>query len=206
MAFSIQTSTGTRVGGDGSGLAGRFLVAMPRMEGGAFAQSVVLICSHDDAHAFGLVVNKPISGLSIADIVGEMAITPDERALSRPVHFGGPVEMQRGTVLHSLDYRDDDTLIVAPGIGLTATRQALAAMNDAAGPREASLFMGHAGWDAGQLDEEIKANVWLDADFDPSLIFGAEPEATWQDALSSIGASEAALSAVAIEEGSPLPN
>ena len=207
MAYSTEDFvTGRRTGGDGSGLAGRFLVAMPQMDGGPFAQSVVLICSHDETHAFGLVVNKPIAGLNVADIVSEMAIAPSPSALMRPVHFGGPVDMQRGALLHSLDYRTDETLLVAPGVGLTATRPALQAVNDQDGPRDAVLFMGHAGWDAGQLEDEFKQNVWIDADGDPSLIFGTDPEAAWHDALSSVGASETQLAAGLIREGTPLPN
>ena len=193
-------------GGDGSGLAGRFLIAMPQLDGGPFAQSVVLICSHDEDHAFGLVVNKPIQGLNVSDIVSEMDINPSPSSLMRAVHFGGPVDMQRGALLHSLDYRTDETLIVAPSVGLTATRPALQAINADEGPRDAILFMGHAGWGPGQLDEEIKANVWLDADGDPSFIFGEDPDSAWDHALGTLGVSEAMLSAVAVHDQGPLPN
>ena len=207
MAYSTDNGIlGFRSGGDGSGLAGRFLVAMPQLDGGPFAQSVVLICSHDDSHAFGLVVNKPIMGLNVADIVSEMSITPSASALMRPVHFGGPVDMQRGALLHSLDYHTDETLVVAPGVGLTATRPALQAVNDEAGPSDAILFMGHAGWEAGQLEDELKQNVWIDADGGTELIFGDTPDRAWRDALSSVGATEAQLSAGLIGEGTPLPN
>ena len=208
MAFSsYQGALGASMGGDGSGLAGRFIVAMPQLDGGPFAQSVVLVCSHDEEHAFGLVVNKPIQGLNVSDIVSEMDISPSPSSLLRSVHFGGPVDMQRGALLHSLDYRTDETLIVAPGVGLTASRPALQAVNDQEGPRDAVLFMGHAGWGPGQLDDEIKSNVWLDTDGDPSLIFGTAPEAAWDDALSGMGVSEALLSAAALhEQGDPLPN
>ena len=193
-------------GGDGSGLAGRFLIAMPQLDGGPFAQSVVLICSHDEEHAFGLVVNKPIQGLNVSDIVSEMDIDPSPSSLMRAVHFGGPVDMQRGALLHSLDYRTDETLIVAPSVGLTATRPALQAINDDEGPRDAVLFMGHAGWGPGQLDDEIKSNVWLDADGDPSFIFGGDPDGAWDHALTTLGVSEALLSAAAVHEQGPLPN
>ena len=207
MAYSTDNGIlGFRSGGDGSGLAGRFLVAMPQLDGGPFAQSVVLVCSHDESHAFGLVVNKPIMGLNVADIVSEMSIQPSPSALMRPVHFGGPVDMQRGALLHSLDYAADETLVVAPGVGLTATRPALQAVNDEAGPRDAVLFMGHAGWEGGQLEEELKQNVWIDADGDPALIFGDTPDQAWRDALSSVGASEAHLYAGPALEGTPLPN
>ncbi|MBB4658499.1 YqgE/AlgH family protein [Parvularcula dongshanensis] len=197
---------GQTAGGTGSGLAGRFLIAMPQLDGGAFAQSLVLVCSHDEEHAFGVVVNKPISGLYMADIVSEMSITPSPSALTRAVHFGGPVDMQRGALLHSLDWRTEETLIVAPGIGMTATRPALVAVNEEEGPRDAVLFMGHAAWGPGQLDAEIKSNAWLDADGAPSLIFGDDPEGAWDEALHSIGASGALLSAIAMPPGDPLPN
>ena len=206
MAYATDNGAGHRAGGDGSGLAGRFLLAMPQLDGGPFAQSVVLICSHDEHHAFGLVVNKPIAGLYVADIVSEMAITPSAGALSRPVHFGGPVDMQRGALLHSLDYQTHETMLVAPGVGLTATRPALRAVNDEAGPRDAVLFMGHAGWDGGQLEDELKQNLWIDADGGTELIFGDTPDRAWRDALTSVGATEAQLAASLIGEGTPLPN
>ena len=205
MAYA-SSSPILRSGGDGSGLAGRFLIAMPQLDGGPFAQSVVLICSHDDEHAFGLVVNKPIAGLYVADIVTEMQIDPTPSAMMRPVHFGGPVDMQRGALLHSLDYRTDETLLVAPSVGLTATRPALVAVNDEEGPRDAVLFMGHAAWGPGQLDDEIKSNFWLDADGDTSLIFGERPEGVWDAALTALGTSAALLSAAAFRDGDPLPN
>lgn len=208
MAFSSYAGplAGT-LGGDGSGLAGRFLVAMPQMDGGPFAQSVVLICSHDEEHAFGLVVNKPIEGLNVSDIVNEMDIAPSAGSLLRSVHFGGPVDMERGALLHSLDYRTDETLIVAPSVGLTATRPALEAINAEDGPRDALLFMGHAGWGPGQLDDEIKANVWLDADGDASFIFSDDPAQAWDHALTTLGATEALLSAASMTDGGhPLPN
>lgn len=203
---SFIGSEGQSAGSTGFGLAGRFLVAMPQLDGTPFAQSLVLICSHDEEHAFGVVVNKPIGGLYMADIVSEMDIRPSPSALMRPVHFGGPVDMQRGALLHSLDYRTDETLLVGAGIGLTATRPALQAVNDMEGPRDAVLFMGHAAWGPGQLDDEIKANAWLDADGDPSLIFGEAPDEAWHHALSALGASEALLSAAALRDGDPLPN
>ena len=208
MAFSSYSGPlGATAGGDGSGLAGRFLIAMPQLDGGPFAQSVVLVCSHDEQHAFGLVVNKPIQGLNVSDIVSEMDISPSPSSLLRAVHFGGPVDMQRGALLHSLDYRTDETLVVAPSVGLTATRPALQAVNDEDGPRDAVLFMGHAGWGPGQLDEEIKANVWIDADGDPSLIFGTDPDGAWDSALSALGVSGALLSAAMLHDGgAPLPN
>lgn len=206
MAISSSHPLGVSFSGIRSGLAGRFLCAMPQLDGGPFAQSVVLICSHDRDHAFGVVVNKPIQGLTLADIVSEMGMEPGSDAISRSVHFGGPVDMQRGALLHSLDYRSDDTLIVGDGIGLTATKDILSALNDGEGPRDAVLFMGHAGWEAGQLDEEIKNNVWIDADMDAGLIFGSDPDRAWRDALSSVGTDEAMLSAVALREGDPLPN
>jgi putative transcriptional regulator len=197
---------GRGAGTSGFGLAGRFLVAMPQLDGTPFAQSLVLVCSHDEEHAFGVVVNKPIGGLYMADIVSEMDIRPSPSALMRPVHFGGPVDMQRGALLHSLDWQTEETLLVGPGIGLTATRPALQAVNDQEGPRDAVLFMGHAAWGPAQLDEEIKANAWLDAAGDPERIFGEDPGRAWHDVLSSLGASEASLSAVGVWNEAPLPN
>ncbi|MEM7741931.1 MAG: YqgE/AlgH family protein [Pseudomonadota bacterium] len=107
------------------GFGGKMLIAMPHLDDSPFEQSVVLMCSHDEDHAFGVIINKPIDGLSVDEVMSEADLEGSDYAADSPVFFGGPVEMQRGAVLHSLDFRTKDTFVIADGIGLTASEEAL---------------------------------------------------------------------------------
>ncbi|MEM9810370.1 MAG: YqgE/AlgH family protein [Pseudomonadota bacterium] len=172
------------------GFAGRLILAMPHLDDSPFAQSVVLICSHDDDHAFGVILNKPIRNLNVADALSDMDIEGSEDVKDVPVFFGGPVDMERGAVIHSLDYRTDATLLIAEGIGLTATKDALTVIcQPSTAPRNFMLMMGHAGWAADQLDDEIRRNAWLSTLVTPDLVFGA-PENAWSEALGHLGISD----------------
>jgi putative transcriptional regulator len=173
-----------------NGFAGKLLIALPHLDETPFGQAVVLVCSHDEDHAFGLVINKPMHGLSVADVVGEMDIEGDDRAERSNVFFGGPLEMQRGAVLHTMDYEKPETIDVTDKVGLTASRDALEAIcDDTRAPRSFMLVMGHAGWEGGQLENEVKRNDWLVIPARPELIFGQSSE-TWTDALGELGISD----------------
>jgi len=169
-------------------LAGRVLIAMPNLSEGCFKESVVLICSHDEDHAMGIILNKTISDLSFGQVLGELGIEAEDEAKIRPVHFGGPVETKRGSVIHSLDYHPQNTMPLTPGIGMTATKDILKllARNDGI-PRRALLCLGHAGWMAGQLEHEIAANAWLEGTIGEDLIFDCPREDLWTEALNAIG-------------------
>ncbi|NNU16600.1 YqgE/AlgH family protein [Parvularcula sp. ZS-1/3] len=173
-----------------SGLTGKMLVALPHLADTPFERSVCLICSHDEEHAFGVIVNKPMKGVSVAEMVQEMQIEATGEAVERPVQFGGPVDLQRGAVVHTLDYREEDTVIVTPEIGLTATKDALELICGKSTPPEKwLLIMGHAGWDGGQLEDEIKRNDWLSLDATASLVFG-QTSKTWDQAMATLGVSD----------------
>jgi putative transcriptional regulator len=168
-------------------LTGRMLIAMPHLETTPFGRSVTLICSHDSHHAFGVIVNKPMSGVTLGEVVNEMNIDADEQARKQQVFFGGPVDLERGAVLHSLDFLRSETVMVTSSIGLTATKEALAAIaREATAPRDWMLVMGHSGWDGGQLENEIKRNDWLSAPASSELVFGNSGDA-WIDAMAGVG-------------------
>ncbi|MEM9837732.1 MAG: YqgE/AlgH family protein [Pseudomonadota bacterium] len=172
------------------GFTGQLLVALPHLEDTPFEEAVCLICTHDDEHAFGVIVNKPLDGAKLAEIVKGMGIPSDEAAEETPVYFGGPVGMERGAVLHSLDYRTDETVQITPDVGLTATREALEAICDRTkAPNKAMLIMGHSGWSGGQLENEMKRNDWLSIDAKSEIIFGDKTEA-WSDSLSHLGIND----------------
>ena len=169
-------------------LAGQLLVAMPQMTDPRFARSVVYLCAHNGAEgAMGLVVNKLIDSLSMAELFSHLKLEASDRGRGRPVHFGGPVDPGRGFVLHTADYREQGTLVVGDDFAMTATLDILRAINNGDGPERCLLALGYAGWAPGQLDAEIQANGWLSVDADSGLVFDADFDAKWQRALGKLG-------------------
>ncbi|MGR3781043.1 MAG: YqgE/AlgH family protein [Albimonas sp.] len=180
----------------GGPLEGELLVAMPSMGDPRFAQTVIFMCSHGDDGAMGLIVNKRARELSFADLLKQVGVKPGEGAGAFSVHFGGPVEMGRGLVLHSDDWEAPGaTKPLARGLALTATVDILRDMSAGKGPRQAVLALGYAGWAPGQLEQELQANGWLICPSDPELVFGPDDEGKWRRAMLKIGVDPAKLSA-----------
>lgn len=177
-------------------LAGRLLVAMPGIGDPRFEHAVILICAHQPDHAMGLRLDRPAPGVDLKAVLDRLEIDGADSAAGRPVLLGGPVERERGFVLHTDDWTTPDaSLAVGEGLAVTATREALAAMIDpGGGPGRAVLILGYAGWGEGQIEDELAENVWLTAEPTPELLFGAEHEAKWSRALAGIGVDAAMLS------------
>lgn len=190
--------------GGTSFLDGKFLIAMPALDGSDFARSVIYICAHSPEGAMGLVINKPLEHLTFPDLLVQLEIIPEERRIRLPsaaramrVHRGGPVDAGRGFVLHSSDFHlDASTLPVSEELSLTATVEILKAIADGRGPEHSLLMLGYAGWAPGQLESEIQDNGWLITDADPEIIFGAADDERYRKALASLGVDLAALSPV----------
>ena len=176
--------------GEGQFLTGRLLVAMPGIEDPRFERAVVYLCSHDDEQAMGLAVYE---------LLDKLGVEPEVRAPSDLVMLGGPVERERGFVLHTDDYiSPDSTAPVADGLALTVTRDALDALGSRIHrPRRAILALGYSGWGPGQLEQELRDNVWLICDADEALLFGDDHESKWTRALAKIGITADHLSAQA---------
>ncbi|MEH0199161.1 YqgE/AlgH family protein [Caulobacter sp. CCNWLY153] len=185
--------------GEGQFLTGRLLVAMPGIEDPRFERAVVYLCSHDDEQAMGLAVNRPVEGLTVYELLDKLGVEPEVRAPSDLVMLGGPVERERGFVLHTDDYvSPDSTSPVADGLALTVTRDALDALGSRIHrPRRAILALGYSGWGPGQLEQELRDNVWLICDADEALLFGDDHESKWTRALAKIGVTADHLSAQA---------
>lgn len=187
-----------------TGLAGKLLIAMPGMGDPRFHRAVIFMVSHDSDGAMGLVVNIPLPGVSFPELLEKIKATEpfkdDLRGLELSVLSGGPVETMRGYLLHSGEFSMKDTIPVTGRggpYGVSGTIEALRAMAKGRGPRHRIFMLGHAGWSAGQLDEEIRANVWLTAEADPNILFHAAPEEKWALAIQTLGADPAMLSAAA---------
>jgi putative transcriptional regulator len=168
-------------------LVGRFLVAAPSMPDERFQKSVVFICKHDDEGALGIIVNNKVDDLPLGQVYKQLGIAVPEVAIELPVLFGGPVETTRGLVLHSADYKREETLLIDGGLALTASLEILKDMADGSGPKQAWLALGHSGWSPGQLDREMQDNAWLVVDADPNLVFDPDFDAKWQRALDRLG-------------------
>ncbi len=169
---------------------------MPGIGDPRFERAVVFLCLHDDHHAMGLTVNRPIEGLTFTRLLERLDVKTPSRAREDLVLMGGPVEPERGFVLHTDDYQHEPaTVTVAGGLALTATREVLEAMAaDSPHPRRSVLALGYAGWAPGQLENEIRANVWLTCDADEDLLFDDDHVHKWTRSLAKIGISAENLS------------
>src|SRR5258705_2778830 len=175
-------------------LEGEFLIAMPGMADERLAQTVIYMCAQSDKGAMGIVINKPIPGLSFAEVLKQLQIDIKPAMGEFPILYGGPVETGRGFVLHSGDYEgSDSTLPVSEDISLTATLDILRALAEGRGPKQALFALGYAGWAPGQVETEFQSNGWLHCTADPSLVFGVDPEAKWRTALKRLGIGPSAL-------------
>lgn len=179
-------------------LTGKLLIAMPDMGDSRFAHSVVYMCSHSDKGGMGLIVNKPQVQVKFSDLLEQLEIPrgPDVRDIR--VHFGGPVDIARGFVLHSADYTSDQgTLRVDDRIGMTATLDIIEDIAQGTGPQTSLLALGYAGWGPGQLEDEISNNGWLTCDPRNDIVFGRANEHKWSAALKTLGIDPVVLSSAA---------
>jgi putative transcriptional regulator len=179
-------------------LAGKLLIAMPDMSDPRFAKTVVYMCAHSDEGGMGLIVNKPQKQVKFAKLLDQMSIPASPHMREIQVHFGGPVENQRGFVLHSNDYvSDTGTLHVDDSTCMTATVEVLEDIAKGEGPATSMLALGYAGWGPGQLEYEIGQNGWLTCPPSDEIIFGADNGSKWTAALHLMGIDPLLLSATA---------
>lgn len=180
-------------------LAGRVLIAMPGIDDPRFERAVILMCAHTPDHAMGLALNRPVEGLTMPDLLRRLGVEPNYAMTKSPVLFGGPVDRERGFVVHTDDYSCAKSSVpIAEGLAWTATRDVLEAIADIGRrPRHAVLALGYAGWGAGQLEREMQENVWLTCEPDDDLLFGADHDLKWTKALAKIGVTPASLSSYA---------
>jgi len=186
-------------------LDGQVLIAMPGIGDSRFARSLIYMCAHSENGAMGLIINKPAPMMFFSDIVAQLNIPgletsdllpPELQTL--PVLFGGPVEQNRGFVLHSRDYFSASaSLAIRDDIALTATVEILEAIARGVGPRKIMMALGYAGWVAGQLEDEMMRNGWLNCEADDVLLFGSDQDSKYERALRKLGVDPSMLSAEA---------
>lgn len=179
-------------------LGGKLLIATPSIGDPRFDRTVILMCDHDAEHAMGIVLNKPVDGLRMPELFNQLEVDSPVPTPDRPVLLGGPVDRDRGFVVHTPDFEaEGSTLAITRKIGLTATKDVLEAIASDNPPWRSVLALGYAGWGAGQLEDELAANAWLVTDPDEALIFDESSETKWERALEALGVTPEHLSMAA---------
>lgn len=176
-------------------LAGHFLLATPSMQDPRFKKSLIYICSHDRAGAMGLIINQSKSGLYLSDLLDQIGIEGEVKVADTPVLIGGPVDIDRGFVLHSPDYfKEDTSLKLSDTLTLTSTKDILEALVSTEAPSQAMLAVGYSGWGEGQLEKEIGQNTWLVLEAEEHIIFDSNLDMKRDKAYEILGISPEMLS------------
>ncbi|MFN4099334.1 MAG: YqgE/AlgH family protein [Pararhodobacter sp.] len=179
-------------------LTGKLLISTPAMGDRRFSHAVIYLCAHNEDGAFGLVLNRPVPRLTMDSVLDQIGIETDGRFAGMPVLAGGPVETQRGFVLHEATAGEGMAQPLPGGLMLSASTDILRSIALGQGPQDWLLALGYSGWGPGQLEAEIAQNAWLTAEAPRALIFDPHPgEHQWSDALKSMGVDPMSLSAVA---------
>jgi len=180
-------------------LTNQFLIAMPGMADDTFAGAVVYLCEHTERGALGLVINKPID-IKLRNLFEKVELPLDREDLAeQPVYFGGPVQTERGFVLHERlsdegGHYNSSLAIAGGALEMTTSKDVLEALSHGAGPKKLLVTLGYSGWSAGQLEEEISRNGWLTVDAQPEIIFDTPVEQRYDRALSLLGIDPRMLS------------
>lgn len=180
--------------GDDNSLTNHFLIAMPALADPNFSQTVTYICEHNEDGALGIVINRP-SDLSLDDLFRHMGVEPKTADLNaQPVYMGGPVQRERGFVLHEPAGDWNATLRIAGELAITTSRDVLEALAQGDGPERYLVALGYAGWARGQLEQEMADNAWLSGPADPAVIFERDHQERWRAAAAVLGVDLTLLS------------
>ena len=183
---------------DSTQLSNQFLIAMPGMAGDTFAGTVIYLCEHTEKGALGLVINKPID-IKLKNLFERIELPLDRPDMAEaPVYFGGPVQTERGFVLHEGVVGQGDpynsSLKIPGGLEMTTSKDVLEALSVGAGPRRVLITLGYSGWGAGQLEDEMSRNNWINVAAAPEVIFDTPVEHRYGRALSLLGIDAGMLS------------
>lgn len=168
-------------------LTNHFLIAMPRMDDPVFAKAVVYVCEHNENGAVAIIINHPLN-LFLTDVLDNMEIVNrNPKAGEQPILFGGPLHQERGFVIHRPGGHWRSSFMSGDDIAITTSKDKLQAIAAGEGPKELIISLGCAGWGAGQLEQEIASNIWLNTVADPKIIFETPFEERWEKAASLLG-------------------
>ncbi len=194
IVMATQHSQKHKIAAKPNWLTGQLLVAMPNMPDSRFARAVIYLCTHTEDGAMGLIVNRLYGSLNFHNLLEQLdlKLAPDVQDVD--IHFGGPVEIGRGFVLHSADYLRDGSNRVDDHVALTATVDILKDMATGQGPRQAIMALGYSAWSGGQLEHELQQNGWLVAPPDMGILFDSGLETKWDRAIAKLGITPASFS------------
>lgn len=169
-------------------LSHHFLVAMPNLQDPTFHQCVMYICQHDESGAIGIIINRPLQSVKVKEIFNQIGIEcANEAANEKPVLFGGPVQQERGFILHSSQGTWDSSIEMGDRISVTTSKDILQAIAEDRGPEQVLVALGYAGWAAGQIEQEIKENTWIATPANKDILFEVPFTERWQAAAALIG-------------------
>lgn len=178
-------------------LTGKLLIATPAMRDPRFDRAVIFLCAHDVEGAMGLIINHPIDGLMLAELLEQMDIDGMAAQRDHAVMCGGPVEIERGFILHAAsDFNGPDSQQVSPDISVSVTKDVLMAMASETPPQRARMMIGYSGWGPGQLEGELKDTAWLVSDCDNALLFDTPASEIWTKTLAGLGITPEQLSSL----------
>jgi putative transcriptional regulator len=179
---------------DSFSLTNQFLIAMPSLADPNFHGTVTFICEHSAQGAMGIIINRPLE-LTLGEVLSQMNIRPRESDIALdPVYMGGPVQTDRGFVLHNPAGQWDSMLRISDELGITTSKDILENIATGAGPKHALVALGYAGWGAGQLEQELADNAWLCGPADNRIIFDTPWQQRWEAAAALMGVDLTQLS------------
>ena len=168
-------------------LSGQFLIAMPALDDPNFFHGVAFICEHNEDGAMGLIINRP-TAISIGEILTQLGLEwPRQDVADQMVLQGGPVETERGFVIHTPVGDWNATIDAGDNIGISSSKDIMQAISEGKEPEKMLITLGYAGWGPGQLEQEMAANTWLSVAADPDIIFNTPFENRWEAAAQSVG-------------------
>lgn len=178
-------------------LDNQFLIAMPTLDDPNFSKVVTVVCQHGEDGALGIVINRKADML-LGELLDQLEIKAESAAIAeQQIFVGGPVQQDRGFVLHDLCEEYDSSYAVADNLRLTTSRDVLEAIAQGRGPRRSLVALGYAGWSGGQLEEELKDNAWLSTSVNLDLLFETPCEQRWEAATALLGFDPKALASYA---------
>jgi putative transcriptional regulator len=169
-------------------IAGKLLISTPSVEeDGCFDKSIIFLLTHDHSGTFGVIVNRAIASVNASVVFKSLQIKCHDMIGNKSLMFGGPVESEKGLILHSSDYTDDVLLKVNDELMLSSNTNILKHIANGSGPKDSLLMLGYACWSAGQLEEEIRTGKWIVTDYSRHLIFSTEHNSKYREALLEVG-------------------
>lgn len=179
-----------------SGFRGQFLIAMPSLKDPMFSHTITYVCEHNANGALGIIINQPLN-LRLGEVFRQLQLSDAGRLSQEVVMSGGPVQIDRGFVLHPRGEKWESTIDISLEVSLTASRDIMVSMAEDRGPDKALVALGYAGWDAGQLEEEIASNSWLNMPAESNILFDTPCEQRWAAASRYLGIDLNLISATA---------